>query len=104
MSLSRALRAARHHKNASAMLFVAAKVSQFSLLPQGRPERHRRVLGMVATMDAEGFGNCTVIGSCAAVCPKEVSLDFITRMNRDYLAALVHEGIGRSGGKEGGGS
>jgi succinate dehydrogenase / fumarate reductase iron-sulfur subunit len=89
-------------KNASAMLFVAAKVSQFSLLPQGQPERHRRVLGMVAQMDQEGFGACTVTGSCAAVCPKNISLDFITRMNREYLKALVHEAVGRSSTSEGG--
>jgi len=89
-------------KNASAMLFVSAKVSQFSLLPQGQPERHRRVLSMVAKMDQEGFGNCTVTGSCAAVCPKEVSLDFITRMNREYMSALLHESVGRAGGGDGG--
>jgi succinate dehydrogenase / fumarate reductase iron-sulfur subunit len=82
-------------KNASAMLFVAAKVSHLGLLPQGQPERHRRVLAMVAKMDEEGFGNCTVTGSCSAVCPKEISLDFITRMNRDYLKALLHESVGR---------
>jgi succinate dehydrogenase / fumarate reductase iron-sulfur subunit len=82
-------------KNASAMLFVAAKVSHLGLLPQGQPERHRRVLAMVARMDSEGFGNCTVTGSCSAVCPKEISLDFITRMNRDYLKALAHAAIGR---------
>jgi len=89
-------------KNASAMLFVSAKVGHLGLLPQGQPERHRRVLAMVAQMDHEGFGNCTVTGSCAAVCPKEVSLDFITRMNRDYLTALLHETVGRKGGKDGG--
>jgi succinate dehydrogenase / fumarate reductase iron-sulfur subunit len=76
-------------KNASAMLFVAAKVSHFGLMPQGQPERHRRVKAMVDQMDAEGFGNCTVTGSCEAVCPKEISLDFIARMNRDYLIALL---------------
>ena len=76
-------------KNASAMLFVSAKVSQFSLLPQGQPERHRRVLAMVEQMDREGFGACTVTGSCEAVCPKSISLDFIARMNRDYAAALL---------------
>src|SRR5882724_5165320 len=71
-------------KNASAMLFVAAKVSHLGLLPQGRVEKHRRVANMVAAMDDEGFGNCTVTGSCEAVCPKEISLSFIARMNRDY--------------------
>ncbi len=76
-------------KNASAMLFVSAKVSQFSLLPQGQPERQRRVLAMVEQMDKEGFGACTVTGSCAAVCPKNISLDFIARMNRDYAVALL---------------
>ena len=75
-------------KNASAMLFVAAKVSHLGMLPQGKVEKDRRVLKMVAQMDQEGFGNCTVMGSCEAVCPKEISLDFIARMNRDYLAAL----------------
>ncbi len=82
-------------KNASAMLFVAAKVGHLGLLPQGQPERHRRVLAMVSTMDEQGFGNCTVTGSCSAVCPKEISLDFITRMNRDYTAALLHQAVGR---------
>lgn len=76
-------------KNASAMLFVAAKVSHLGLLPQGRPERLKRVKAMVARMDQEGFGACTVSGSCEAVCPKEISLDFIARMNRDYGAALL---------------
>jgi len=76
-------------KNASAMLFVAAKVSHLGLLPQGQPERHRRVKAMVEQMDQEGFGGCTVTGSCEAVCPKSISLDFIARMNRDYVAALL---------------
>jgi len=75
-------------KNASAMLFVAAKVSHLNILPQGKLEKDRRVLNMVRSMDEEGFGNCTVMGSCEAVCPKEISLDFISRMNRDYLKAL----------------
>ena len=76
-------------KNASAMLFVAAKVSHLSLVPQGQPERERRALAMVEQMDKEGFGNCTVTGSCEAVCPKEISLDFIARMNREYGRALI---------------
>jgi len=76
-------------KNASAMLFVAAKVSHLRLLPQGEVERGRRVRNMVKAMDEAGFGNCTVLGSCEAVCPKEISLDFIGRMNREYLAALL---------------
>ena len=76
-------------KNASAMLFVAAKVSHLNLLPQGKPEKDRRVLKMVRQMDAEGFGNCTVTGSCEAVCPKEISLNFIAKMNRDYAVAFL---------------
>jgi succinate dehydrogenase / fumarate reductase iron-sulfur subunit len=79
-------------KNASAMLFVAAKVSHLGLLPQGQPERYRRVQAMVKQMDAEGFGACTVTGSCEAVCPKEISLDFIARMNRDYGVAMLQGG------------
>jgi succinate dehydrogenase / fumarate reductase iron-sulfur subunit len=76
-------------KNASAMLFVAAKASHLNLLPQGKAEKDRRALSMVEQMDAEGFGNCTVTGSCEAVCPKEISLSFIARLNRDFgLAAL----------------
>ena len=76
-------------KNASAMLFVAAKVSHLNLLPQGQPEKDRRVRAMVEQMDAEGFGACTVTGSCEAVCPKSISLDFIAKMNRDYAVALL---------------
>jgi succinate dehydrogenase / fumarate reductase iron-sulfur subunit len=76
-------------KNASAMLFVSAKVSHLALLPQGKVERERRVLSMVRQMDSEGFGNCTVTGSCEAVCPKEISLDFIALMNREYFRALL---------------
>jgi succinate dehydrogenase / fumarate reductase, iron-sulfur subunit len=73
--------------NASASLFTGAKISHLGLLPQGQPERHSRALNMVAQAHQEGFGNCTNIGECEAVCPKEISLDFIARMNRDYLAA-----------------
>ena len=76
-------------KNASAMLFVSAKVSHLNLLPQGQPEKEQRVLGMVEKMDQEGFGACTVTGSCEAVCPKGISLNFIAKMNRDYLGALL---------------
>ena len=76
-------------KNASAMLFVSAKVSHLAQLPQGQVERKRRVLNMVRQMDQEGFGNCTVTGSCEAVCPKEISLDFIAKMNREYGVALL---------------
>jgi len=76
-------------KNASAMLFVSAKVSQLALLPQGQPERHIRVKKMVEIMDAEGFGNCTNTGACEVECPKEISLENIARMNRDYLVANI---------------
>jgi len=76
-------------KNASAMLFVSAKVSQLALLPQGQPERKQRVMDMVAQMDNEGFGACTNTGACSAECPKEISLTNIARMNRDYLVAEI---------------
>ena len=76
-------------KNASAMLFVSAKVSHLAMLPQGKTERENRVRNMVRQMDAEGFGNCTVTGSCEAVCPKEISLDFIALMNREYFKAML---------------
>ncbi len=76
-------------KNASAMLFVAAKVSHLNLLPQGKAEKNRRALAMVTQMDAEGFGSCTVTGSCEAVCPKEISLNFIAKLNRDYGIATL---------------
>ena len=75
--------------NASAMLFVAAKVSHLGVLPQGQPERGRRVVRMVARMDAEGFGACTNHGECMAACPKEIRIDFIAWLNRDYLTAVV---------------
>ncbi|MDP2686315.1 MAG: succinate dehydrogenase/fumarate reductase iron-sulfur subunit [Aequorivita sp.] len=76
-------------KNASAMLFTAAKVSQFALLPQGRIEATERVLNMVAQMDKEGFGNCTNTGACEIECPKGISLENIARMNREYLSASL---------------
>lgn len=76
-------------KNASAMLFVSAKVSQLALLPQGKPERKERVERMVAQMDAEGFGACTNTGACEAECPKAISLSNIARMNREYFAASL---------------
>jgi len=76
-------------KNSSAMLFVAAKVSQFALLPQGKVEATDRVLNMVAQMDAEGFGNCTNTGACEVECPKGISLETIARMNREYLSASL---------------
>jgi succinate dehydrogenase / fumarate reductase iron-sulfur subunit len=74
--------------NGSASLFTAAKVTHLGLLPQGQPERDRRVLRMVAQMDAEGFGHCTWHGECQEACPKAISIDVIARMNRDYLAAV----------------
>lgn len=76
-------------KNASASLFVAAKVSHLALLPQGQAERQKRVLSMVAQMDAEGFGACSNTNACSAACPKEISLETIARMNRDYIKASV---------------
>jgi succinate dehydrogenase / fumarate reductase iron-sulfur subunit len=77
--------------NASAMLFTAAKISHLGLLPQGQPERNRRVINMVRVMDEEGFGTCTNHRECEAACPKEISIQFIARMNRDYLRAkLTH--------------
>jgi len=81
-------------KNASAMLFTSAKISQLSLLPQGKAEQERRVLSMVRQMDKEGFGNCTNQYECEAVCPKEISASFIARMNRDYAVASVKETLG----------
>lgn len=77
--------------NASAMLFTSAKMSQLNMLPQGKPERHRRALSMVGAMDREGFGNCTNIGECEAACPVGISLDFIAMMNRDYAVAKVKQ-------------
>jgi succinate dehydrogenase / fumarate reductase iron-sulfur subunit len=82
-------------KNASAMLFLSAKVSHLASLPQGRPERERRVLNMVKVMDESGFGNCTVTGSCEAVCPKEISLNFIAQMNREYGRAILKNSVPR---------
>jgi succinate dehydrogenase / fumarate reductase iron-sulfur subunit len=76
-------------KNSSAMLFVAAKVSQYSYLPQGQVERKERVLNMVDQMDKEGFGNCTNTGACEVECPKGISLEFIARMNKEYITASV---------------
>jgi succinate dehydrogenase / fumarate reductase iron-sulfur subunit len=76
-------------KNASAMLFTAAKVSQLNSLPQGKAEKDRRTLAMVETMDEAGFGNCTNYGECEAVCPKGISLDMIAQLNRDYAAAAA---------------
>ena len=78
-------------KNASAMLFVSAKVSQYSLLPQGKVEATDRVLNMVNQMDEEGFGNCTNTGACEVECPKGISLENIARLNREYLAASIKD-------------
>jgi succinate dehydrogenase / fumarate reductase iron-sulfur subunit len=74
--------------NASASLFTAAKISHLGLLPQGQPERTQRVFRMVQKMDLEGFGNCTNIGECRAACPKEISIDYIAQMRRDYVKGL----------------
>ena len=74
-------------KNSSAMLFVAAKVSQFAYLPQGQVEAKQRVLNMVEQMDKEGFGNCTNTGACEVECPKSISIEYIAKMNREFLSA-----------------
>jgi len=89
-------------KNASAMLFVAAKVSHLGLLPQGAVEKQERVQQMVTQMDREGFGNCTNQFECEAVCPKDISVQFIARMNRDYLSASLTPALGQA--KTAGGS
>ena len=78
-------------KNASAMLFVGAKAAHLNLLPQGQPEKDKRVLAMVRKMDEEGFGNCTNQYECEAVCPKEISADVIAKLNRDYAVAATKE-------------
>ncbi len=78
-------------KNSSAMLFVSAKVSHLALLPQGDPERKRRVKSMVAQMDKEQFGACTNTGACEAACPKEISITNIARLNQEYIRAVVTE-------------
>ncbi|MCZ6596116.1 MAG: succinate dehydrogenase/fumarate reductase iron-sulfur subunit [Planctomycetota bacterium] len=80
--------------NASAMLFVAAKITHLGLLPQGRPERDARAVAMVTAMDAEGFGNCTNHFECGAACPKEIPVETIARMNRDYLLASLRRSTG----------
>ena len=73
--------------NASASLFTGAKITHLGRLPQGQPERDKRALAMVEQMDIEGFGHCTLVGECQEACPKEISIDVIQQMNRDYLAA-----------------
>ena len=80
--------------NGSAMLFTAAKISHLALLPQGNPERDRRVLKMVRVMDAEGFGNCTNTYECEAVCPAEISASFIAKLNREHARAAIQRGAG----------
>ena len=80
--------------NASAMLFTAAKVSHLALLPQGEPERTKRVVSMVRAMDAEGFGNCTNTYECEAVCPAEISASFIAKLNREYSKATLRRSAG----------
>ncbi|HEY3756314.1 MAG TPA: succinate dehydrogenase/fumarate reductase iron-sulfur subunit [Opitutaceae bacterium] len=84
-------------KNASAMLFVAAKVGHLGLMPQGQPERDRRVLAMVQTMDHEGFGGCTNQYECSAACPKLISHDFISRLNRDFIGASFRSAFRQPG-------
>lgn len=79
-------------KNSSAMLFVAAKVSQYAYLPQGQVEAKRRVKNMVMQMDKEGFGNCTNTGACEIECPKGISIEYIAKMNREYLSASCSSG------------
>lgn len=81
-------------KNASAMLFTAAKAGQLNSLPQGKPEKAKRTLGMVRQMDKEGFGNCTNQYECEAACPKEISVRWITKLNRDYTLAAAKEAFG----------
>ncbi len=81
-------------KNASAMLFVSAKVKHLNVLPQGKPEKDRRVLGMVRQMDEEGFGNCTNQYECEAVCPKSIQAEFIADLNRDFALASLKDSLG----------
>jgi succinate dehydrogenase / fumarate reductase iron-sulfur subunit len=85
------------------MLFVSAKAGQLNSLPQGQPEKHRRVIGMVKTMDESGFGNCTNQFECEAACPKGISVTWIAKLNRDYAASVVHESFLAPVGKGNGG-
>ena len=85
--------------NGSASLFTAAKITHLGELPQGQPERYRRALKMVATMDLEAFGGCSLFGECQQACPKDISLDFISRMNRDFVVgAVMHRDERGAGG------
>ena len=87
--------------NGSASLFTGAKISHLGHLPQGQPERHRRALAMVEQHDAEGFGGCTLHGECQLACPKEISIDTISRMHRDFLVGALTASEERSGAGEG---
>ncbi len=89
--------------NASAMLFAAAKLGQLNSLPQGQPEKHRRTSAMVRAMDEAGFGNCTNHYECEGACPKEISVIWISKMNRDYTKAVLHESLTAPIPKVGGG-
>jgi succinate dehydrogenase / fumarate reductase iron-sulfur subunit len=84
--------------NSAAMLFVGAKIAHLGLLPQGQPERERRALAMVEAMEEQAFGSCTNFRACEAVCPKEISISGIARMNKDFRKALL-SGVGSAGGK-----
>ena len=86
--------------NSAAMLFVSAKIAHLGILPQGQPERERRALGMVQAMENEAFGACTNFRSCEAVCPKEISVAGIARMNKDWRRAMLWTGGGQSGKKK----
>ena len=81
-------------KNSAAMLFTSAKAAHLNLLPQGHPEKNKRVLAMVRQMDALGFGNCTNLYECEAACPKGISVDNIAKLNRDYMLACASEAFG----------
>ncbi len=85
--------------NASASLFVSAKISHLALLPQGAPEREKRALGMIDQMDREGFGNCSNHAECEAVCPKEISITNIARMRREFMAAVRRSGASHDDGE-----
>ena len=87
--------------NGSASLFTGAKIAHLGKLPQGQPERYRRALKMVAQMDLESFGGCTLFGECQEACPKEISIDVISRMNRDFMVAAVTKVEERAAGGEG---